>query len=279
MAFESSSPKRLSHRLEEPSPSRLLGRDMKEWERERESSDDGPTVPAIRIKPIARPKSYIQILEDFNEHHQQILSPAAEGTEENSPTTVFGESPSTWIGASATNGRLDGSSFALEEQEEDGEEQDEAQITRSGGVGLPYFGGGGAIDQKQGQRQVDLLLSSSEGMKSGEIRVGVADLFEGDTGGRDGRVVERISSQPTTPRKKEDTARRHKRFSVPAVAIQTTPVTTRANVIGEGKAKRFSLVLGRMAGVVGSHSHPDLGHGVAAGKLSELLKRNSRQVS
>ena len=50
-------------------------------------------------------------------------------------------------------------------------------------------------------------------------------------------------SLPTTPRR-EDTARRSKRFSMPAIALHTTPVTARPKTTGEGIAKRFSLVLG-----------------------------------
>lgn len=91
--------------------------------------------------------------------------------------------------------------------------------------------------------------------------------------------------QPSTPtRRKEDTARRHKRFSLPAVALQTTPVTTRPNATGEGQAKRFSLVLGGrqpsrqgpsevLDGSGDDLGKVELGSGVAAGKLTELLER------
>ena len=84
-------------------------------------------------------------------------------------------------------------------------------------------------------------------------------------------VVE--SSLPSTPRK-EDTVRRRKRFSLPAVAIHTTPVTARPNVVGEGKAKRWSLVLGNL-----KSSGSEFAHGVAAGKLSELLGRQSKSAA
>jgi FYVE/RhoGEF/PH domain-containing protein 5/6 len=106
------------------------------------------------------------------------------------------------------------------------------------------------------------------------------------------------SSENMVPRssaRREDTARRSKRFSLPAVALQTTSVVARTsggegvgvgmNTGGAGKVKRFSLVLG---GRVHAQAH---GHGfgvsksevigggegkgrsVAAGKLSELLGR------
>lgn len=80
--------------------------------------------------------------------------------------------------------------------------------------------------------------------------------------------------------RKEDTVRRHKRFSMPAMALQTTPVTTRPTQTGEGKSKRFSLVLGK--GNSGGTSKraleegrrsKDLGSGAAATKLHELLGR------
>ena len=87
------------------------------------------------------------------------------------------------------------------------------------------------------------------------------------------------ASLPTTPvraraPRKEDTVRRRKRFSLPAVAIHTTPVTARPNVVGEGKAKRWSLVLGNL-----KTSGSEFAHGVAAGKLSELLGRQSKSAA
>ncbi|KAK7031745.1 hypothetical protein R3P38DRAFT_2925523 [Favolaschia claudopus] len=103
--------------------------------------------------------------------------------------------------------------------------------------------------------------------------------------------------------RREDTARRNKRFSLPAVALQTTSVTARTTM-PEGRAregaraapkaaKRFSLVLGTRH----HHGHghgkthasemhgrgrieeeeTELGKGVAAGKLSELLGRHRAQ--
>jgi FYVE, RhoGEF and PH domain containing 5/6 len=93
--------------------------------------------------------------------------------------------------------------------------------------------------------------------------------------------------------KRENTARRHKRFSLPAVALQTTSVMTRTSEGLEkspvrGK-KRFSLVLGKggegkkgrdtevsLGG--GNRDDHGLGKGVAAGKLNELLGRGSKAV-
>ena len=93
-----------------------------------------------------------------------------------------------------------------------------------------------------------------------------------------------VDSQPSTSWRKEDTARRRKRFSLPAIALQTTSVTARPNATGDGRSKRFSLVLGgRSSGRQGQSEvqcdeeqtlgKGDLGSGVAAVKLGELLGR------
>jgi len=94
------------------------------------------------------------------------------------------------------------------------------------------------------------------------------------------------------PPRREDTARRHKRFSLPAIALHTTPVTARPNSSGEGLAKRFSLVLGgkhnSMSRTTKSPTNdghppatdspptPPLKYGAAAIKLGELLGRRKR---
>lgn len=106
------------------------------------------------------------------------------------------------------------------------------------------------------------------------------------------------------PRRREDTARRSKRFSLPAVALQTTSVTARTTTsfvdTGENnvdrksvvRTKRFSLMLTGRRGHSGTQSElvgrskgrieeevqdvegkSELAKGVAAGKLSELLGR------
>ena len=96
----------------------------------------------------------------------------------------------------------------------------------------------------------------------------------------------------SSPPRIEDTVRRQKRFSLPVVGLQTTPVTARANTKGEGLAKRFSLVLGGGRTVRGPKSPhvrgQDLddetegnaikqsrstGHGAAAARLADLLGR------
>lgn len=189
MAIPLDSPKRPFSRLEDPSPTRGGAN----------GSDDPYTRPAVRMKAPLRPRSSIQILEDFNENDQ-------------GPPSAISESPNP----SQFSTRLDGSSFILDEREED------------------------ATNEASGTS-----------------------------------ILPKIASVPPSPRR-EDTARRHKRFSLPALALQTTPVTARPNIVGEGKSKRFSLVLGK-SGMSSAPLSGELGgsstHGIAVGKLNELLGR------
>jgi len=121
-----------------------------------------------------------------------------------------------------------------------------------------------------------------------------------------------LASSPTSsPRKvrREDTARRSKRFSLPAIVLQTTSVTARTTIDAEdagdtsvtasptkevagtpARSRRFSLVLsgrresgsgsglGQGQGEFESSSDLRLSKGVAANKLSELLIRNSKKA-
>ncbi|KAI0801348.1 hypothetical protein C8Q74DRAFT_1192978 [Fomes fomentarius] len=196
MAIDLDSPKRVLTRIEDesysPSPS---------------EEPSSPAVAAMRLKPAQRPKSYIQILEEF-EAQEREASPAA------SPRA---------------------SRFSERSTMDDLDERDEEVLDKDG--------------------------------QEAELPNAFASA----------------GSQPSTPRK-ENTARRHKRFSLPAVALQTSPVTTRPSSDGGSKAHghRFSLVLGKGGGV--SHqSEPGAGersptrtpfrHSMAAGRLNELLGR------
>ena len=83
--------------------------------------------------------------------------------------------------------------------------------------------------------------------------------------------------------------RTRKRFSMPAIALQTTSVTAMPKVSGEGRSKRFSLVLGggKQKGHVAQAQvqnelddsarggEQDLRRGVAAVRLQELLGRTN----
>lgn len=152
-------------------------------------------------------------------------------------------------------------------------------------------------------------LSSKASRNQIRNAVGVDDKFEidehedakGEGGEEHGRVgpfyahTHPIVSSPISPprkeeRRAEDTARRSKRFSLPAIGLHTMVVTARTSieaeevvpdatgeggseegVVNNGLSKRFSLVLaGR-----NSHGQDDLGlaKGLAATRLSELLDR------
>lgn len=201
-------------------------RDMPTVIHEEEAADLGPDRPSrVRLRShSARPKSYHQILEDFEDMDQE----------------------------------------------------------RSDVLNLPLEEGSGEDAEEEGPGGTDFFGLTREPSNISNAPV----------------------SASSSPRR-EDTARRNKRFSLPAVALQTTSVTATTG-FGHGESgtgvggasqlrpnKRFSLVLGgsRHHGQ-GSRHHSEmaakwgkaendsdgkakgeLGRGVAAGKLSELLGR------
>ncbi|KIY44979.1 hypothetical protein FISHEDRAFT_67225 [Fistulina hepatica ATCC 64428] len=96
----------------------------------------------------------------------------------------------------------------------------------------------------------------------------------------------RLRTSPV-PARRENTARMHKRFSLPAIALQTANVTARTHTDAGGGRRstgasgagspRFSLMLSKTVQVEGSpqsDASNGYGHGVAAERLSELLKRH-----
>ncbi|CCM02758.1 uncharacterized protein FIBRA_04866 [Fibroporia radiculosa] len=197
MAIDVDNPRRILYRMEDE----VVAADELEA---------GPSVPAIRIKPASRPRSYIQILEDFQEHNNGDPFPLV--------------SPS---GSRFSVGSEGYSSTILDERDE---ELAEDAHTQSRSTHSPSRA---------------------------------------------------VSSLPPTPRR-ENTARRGMRFSLPAVALQTNPVTARQDIVGEGSSRRFSLVLSRGDTVSrGSSGEKARSHGsdwgfregLAAIKLSELLGR------
>ncbi|KAI0652637.1 hypothetical protein C8Q79DRAFT_938683 [Trametes meyenii] len=221
-----SMPSLLLNDMSPSTPSALMAIDIESPKRPLTRIDDdpspieepsGPSVAAVRLKNNPRPKSYVQILEDFQE----------QGLRE--------ESPSASPRASRFSGRT--VDDAPDERDED-----------------VFNGGGQELDVPPA-----LFANGGEGSASAN------------------------GSAPSTPRK-ENTARRHKRFSLPAVALQTSPVTARVSHghTGDPKGHRFSLALGKGGGVAharpeheGSPSRrlPGLRHSMAAGRLSELLGR------
>ncbi|KZT27644.1 hypothetical protein NEOLEDRAFT_1088599 [Neolentinus lepideus HHB14362 ss-1] len=125
--------------------------------------------------------------------------------------------------------------------------------------------------QEQEQEQEQSSSPSSAAHGPGDSTVSLGEMAD-----------DRASSVPVSPRK-EDTARRHKRFSLPMVALQTTAVTARPTE--DPKSKRFSLMLnGRSSNLHGQHGQAHSAHqhhvhgkdaalssGAAAVKLNELL--------
>ncbi|KDQ62948.1 hypothetical protein JAAARDRAFT_28919 [Jaapia argillacea MUCL 33604] len=140
----------------------------------------GSPMPRIRVKPPSRPRSYTQILEDFEERNE-------------SPTLV---PPSISSRPSSSRGAEDSNSI-MEEQEGVviGDFEDESDYHPS-------------------------PLSPSFGSS--------------------------LPPTPTKEKKREDTARRHKRFSLPMVALSTTAVTSKSGE--EGSQRRYSLVVGASKG-------------------------------
>ncbi|KAH9854349.1 hypothetical protein C2E23DRAFT_818300 [Lenzites betulinus] len=196
---------------------------------EYDSADPGAqavAVAALRVKPAPRPKSYIQLLEDFHEESGagpgQNLSPVR--SEYFLTAAPNSASPAASPRASRfSQHTMDETHAVLDERDEDVFNDNDRRSARA-------------------QKEVD------------------------------------AGSPPASPRR-ENTARRHKRFSLPAVALQTSPVTARAGQAGGGQ--RFSLVLGKNGGVIHAQGRedspgklfPGLRHSMAAGRLSELLGR------
>ena len=216
---------------------------------DREPSLDGPVLgrnasPRIRIKPPSRPRSYLQILEDFNQG-----------------------SPSGSVFTTGQGGNPEASSVG---------------VNNSIGA-LPSAGASGYLSTS----------ISTSGEFFPESAGPTEDAPESPTSPEFGPPQRVRWSVPALPKRKEDTVRKKKRFSMPALAIQTTTVTAKTNVNGTGKSKRFSLILGGR----GSSSQPNLTensrlgtnkeeeegvngggggfrNGAAVGKLSELLARS-----
>lgn len=216
--------------LPPPAPSVLMALDAGGSKRELgriEDYDDDHysprgASPRIRIKPASRPRSYTQIVEDFERSPSELKL-----------SSSMGLSASVASGVSALS-----TSFDIAESSDEVDSPSSAMFPRQPFSTPPPS----AFNNR----------SSS------------------------------------TPRRQEDTARRQKRFSMPALALQTTPVTARPNVLGEGKSKRFSLILGgKGSGGSSSSSLVHLagnreggeggyGKGAAASKLQELLGNAQR---
>ena len=212
----------------------------------REPSLDNPALnrnasPRIRIKPPPRPRSYLQILGDFNEGSPSEPGFTASRTSDLEPSSV---GVNNEIGGLATAGA-------------------------------------------SGYLSTSISTSGEFSPASGEP---TENVFESPTSPELSPPPKVRWSVSASPKRREDTVRKKKRFSMPALAIQTTTVATRTSGGGNGKSRRFSLILGGR----GSSSQPNLTEnsrlganieeggsnggggfgGSAVGKLSELLARN-----
>ena len=87
-------------------------------------------------------------------------------------------------------------------------------------------------------------------------------------------------SLPDTLDAEPKAKRKANRFSLPAVSVQTTPVTTHAAAEGEGRTRRFSLVLGgksqfqKKKDQDRERDKSPLDKGIAVNKLSDILGRS-----
>jgi hypothetical protein len=198
------------------------------------------------------------------------------------------------------------------------------ELTSSDDLSFIAAGGGRANGVEEKERRARMRWKSHQRLRSSQqilvdfqeqarsaVEHGdVVEDQEDDDPFEDDVFSSPLRSFPSTPVRKEDTARRSKRFSLPAVALHATNVTARMtegvgnaapssaideqtgnSVIGgfssnsPARHRRFSLVLaGRnshyvdggdavKAGKSGSEDGGDLGKGVAAVKLAELLKK------
>jgi FYVE, RhoGEF and PH domain containing 5/6 len=215
MAFDQNMPKRALTRIDDIVDNNVGARDLSAEDRCKQGES---MLPVVQVRPASRPRSFLRVLENFQEAKLQITP-----------------SPST-------------SHFS------------------------PQTGGSADVSISP---HSDLLLSNDSGAPS---LISLPSAAMSPTTSSASRI--------------EDTVRRQKRFSLPIVGIQTTPVTARANPKGEGLAKRFSLVLGGGRTIRGSKStrphgksldqeagegtvrqSRSTGHGIAATRLADLLGR------
>ncbi|KAH8119782.1 hypothetical protein DFH11DRAFT_1556530 [Phellopilus nigrolimitatus] len=155
------------------------------------------------------------------------------------------------------------------------------------------------IPQMFGDSDISALLAAPRESRDENVANKSEDPEDPREGQAQAQVLEDISSaslnapsphestsSPIIPSTAEEiSARNQKRRSMPAIALQTTAVTTRPKVSGEGRSRRFSLVLGgkhRVSTHLQAHDYPNgegdgregnIQHGIAAARLTELLER------
>ena len=93
-----------------------------------------------------------------------------------------------------------------------------------------------------------------------------------------GSTIDLTSDEARETEEREGTARKLKRFSMPAVAVQSTNVVARTKTDTEGaqRARRFSLMPAGRSAEGDNRKEKDLARGVAAGRLNELLGRGTK---
>ena len=109
------------------------------------------------------------------------------------------------------------------------------------------------------------------------------DVFLDDGSSMKSNILSASPILETGPSASNISAYQRKRFSMPAIALQTTQVTARPNLLGDGLSKRYSLVLGgKYKAPPHVQTHDSAGemdasgevqHGIAAARLMELLER------
>jgi len=235
--------------LPPPPPSPLLGLHVQEASSSNEGSPRrdayAPTRP-IRVRPSpARPRSYHDILEDFTLHERGLSIPSS-----------ISSAPGTGLGSVKERDEAE-----EQEQEQEQELQQEQEQ-----------------EQEQEQRAKD--EGEGEGVSLGEGRTGI-EIHPRDRSLDDGRLQGGIGPTQSSladdgvgvvPR--EDTTRRRKRFSMPAVALQTAPVFARTRQDAEGSSaeRRRSAVVQGGERDKGKKERQGEREGSAIGLLMEVLR-------
>jgi FYVE, RhoGEF and PH domain containing 5/6 len=238
------------------------------------------STPALALSNIASKQASALLASDFDTPSKRMPSNAYEGDAED----VFAAPEAEWNGGTPPSpSRLPRIRVRQPSQRPKSyvqilEEFTEEAQAQSQDCPTPHTGGSGRAIAPSMSRTTSALSAQTAATSVLSLETDPTEASE-----------EASSSGSPRPTRREDTIRRHKRFSMPAMALQTTSVMVKPTTTGEGKSKRFSLVLGRSGGTrkaVKGKGPSDgeegrrskgLAQGAAASKLSELLGRNKQQ--
>jgi hypothetical protein len=124
-----------------------------------------------------------------------------------------------------------------------------------------------SIDRHLQQLESDPFIS--QGPSSGQPAETLAE--------EDGEYAEPASSFSSRPNRK--------RWSMAALAVHIEPVTARPTTSGEGRSKRFSLLLSGRTGASkkspqldGERKDNGLSYGAAVGQLNEILRNGKERI-